>query len=43
MAGIATFGPGDLGLNPGWFAVSNLNLNLSFQEKYKHVVLKQVL
>ena len=25
MVSIAPFGPGDLGSNPGWFAVSNSN------------------
>ena len=29
MVSIATFGPGDLGSNPSWFAVSNSNQKLS--------------
>ena len=29
MVSIANFGPGDPGLNPGWFAVSNSNQTLS--------------
>ena len=40
---IAAFGPEDPGSNPGWFAVSNLNQNLSCNGKYKCVVLWQVL
>ena len=30
MASVATFGPGDPVTNPGWFAVSNSNRNMSF-------------
>ena len=30
MVSIATFGPGDPGSNPGWFAVMNSNQKLSF-------------
>ena len=29
IVSITTFGPGDLGSNPGWFAVSNFSQNLS--------------
>ena len=39
MFRVSAFGPGDLGSNPGWFAVSNSNWKLSFQEYYQHVVL----
>ena len=30
MVSVAAFGPRDPGSNPGWFAVSNSNLKLSF-------------
>ena len=39
MVSLATFGPGDPGSNPGWFAVLNLNQKFNFHEKYNHVVL----
>ena len=39
MVNGATFGPGNPGSDPGWFADSNLNQNLSFYKKYKCVVL----
>ena len=32
MVSATAFGPGDLGSNPGWFAVSNSNLKLSLHE-----------
>ena len=32
MVSMAAFGHGDPGSNPGWFAISNSNPKLSFQE-----------
>ena len=32
MVSIGTFGPGDQGLNPGWFPISNSNQKLSFHK-----------
>ena len=34
MVSTATFGPVDRGSNPDWFAVSNSNQKLSFDEIY---------
>ena len=32
MVSVDTFGPGDPGSNPGWFAVPNSNQKWSFHE-----------